>query len=118
MYPTDRNIESRRNAMQIVLIDGFVVPEESREEFLSRVQFSADYIRTLPGFVEGYVHRRAAGESRFDIVTTAVWESDEAMQNAKQAVAAFYQKVGFNPPDIMKRLGVRIERAEYRRKSY
>ncbi len=104
--------------MQIVLIDGFVVPEDSREEFLARVQFSADYIRTLPGFVEGYVHQRTAGDSRFDVVTTAVWESDEAIQNAKSSVAAFYQKAGFNPQDIMKRLGVRIERAEYQRKPY
>jgi len=104
--------------MQIVLIDGFVVPEESREEFLSRIQFSADYIRTLPGFVEGHVHQRTAGDSRFDIVTTAVWASDEAIQNAKKSVAAFYQKAGFSPTDIMKRLGVRIERAEYHRQPY
>lgn len=104
--------------MQIVLIDGFVVPQEAREEFLSRIQFSADHIKTLPGFVEGYVHERTSGDSWFDIVTTAVWESDGAFQNARKSVADFYQKAGFNPQDIMKRLGVRIERAEYHRKPY
>ena len=41
--------------METVLIDAF----EAREEFLSKVHFSANYLKTLPGFVEGYVYERA-----------------------------------------------------------
>lgn len=104
--------------MQIALIDGFVVAEEVREEFLSNVRFSADYLKTLPGFIEGYVYERVAGNNRFNIVTTAVWESEQAMEDAKKSAAIEFQKRGFNPPEIMKRLGVQIERAEYRRESY
>ncbi|MFL6602584.1 MAG: antibiotic biosynthesis monooxygenase family protein [Steroidobacteraceae bacterium] len=104
--------------METVLIDVFVVPEEARQEFLSKVHFSADYLKTLPGFVEGYVYERATGTGRFNIVTTAVWESEKATGEAKKSAAAFFQQVGFNPPEIMKRLGVQIERAEYWRKPY
>jgi len=41
--------------VETVLIDVF----EARQEFLSKVHFSAHYLKTLPGFVEGYVYARA-----------------------------------------------------------
>jgi heme-degrading monooxygenase HmoA len=104
--------------VETVLIDVFLVPEEAREEFRSKVHFSANYLKTLPGFVEGYVYERAAGSSRFNVVTTAVWESEKAMEEARKSAAAAFQQAGFNPPEIMKRLGVQIERAEYARKPY
>src|SRR5437660_1601294 len=83
--------------MQIALIDGFMVAEEVREEFLSNVHFSANYLKTLAGFVEGYVYERAADGKGFDVVTTAVWESEAAFEAARQTAAIEFQKLGFNP---------------------
>jgi len=41
-----------RGTMQKVLIDTFIVPEESKSKFLDAVRESASFIRTLPGYVE------------------------------------------------------------------
>jgi hypothetical protein len=41
--------------VEVVLIDKFVVPEESKVAFLTEVRKSSAFLRTLPGFVEGFV---------------------------------------------------------------
>jgi heme-degrading monooxygenase HmoA len=104
--------------METVLIDTFIVPEESKARFLEEVHKSASFLRTLPGFVEGYVYERTDGESRRNIVTTAVWKDEDAFQNARKNAAEGFEKIGFNPAEIMKDLKVEIERAVYRRSSY
>ena len=104
--------------MEAVLIDQFVVPEVAINEFLRQVNHYARIIRTRPGFIEGYVFCRTAGEGRVNVVTTAVWASQAAMEEAKNSIAAEFASVGFNPPEIMKRLGVQIERGIYQRTPY
>jgi heme-degrading monooxygenase HmoA len=104
--------------MQKVLIDKFVVPEESKAEFLEAVQKSADFLKTLPGFAEGFVYEKTDGDSHNNVVTTAVWEDEEAFANARKSAVEEFQKHGFNPQEIMKGLNVTIERAVYDRKPY
>ena len=104
--------------MEIVLIDKFIVPEESKSKFLEEVHKSAGFLRTLPGFVEGFVYEKTNGDSRNNVVTTAVWRDEEAFQNAKKSAAEGFKKIDFNPPEIMKALKVEIERAVYSRSPY
>jgi len=104
--------------METVLIDLFVVPEAALREFLDAAHFSARIVKKQPGFVEGFVHERTAGDGRVNVVTTAVWESESAMNEARQAIPAEFAKVGFSPPEIIKRLGVQMERSIYRRSCY
>ena len=104
--------------MEVVLLDKFMVPEESKAAFLAEVRKSSAFLRTLPGFVEGFVYESTDGASRHNVVTTAVWKNDEAFQNAKKSAAEEFERIGFNPPEIMKKLKVEIERGVYRRSSY
>ncbi len=104
--------------MEVVLIDKFIVPEESKVEFLAEVRKSAGFLRTLPGYVEGFVYESTDGESRHNVVTTAVWKDEDAFRNARKIAAEEFQKIGFNPPEIMKKLKVEIERGIYRRSPY
>jgi heme-degrading monooxygenase HmoA len=104
--------------MEAVLIDQFVVPEAAVEEFLRQVHFSANIVKNRPGFVEGYIYRRATGDGQINVVTTAVWASQAAMEDAKTAIPAEFAKVGFSPPEVMKRLGVQIMRGLYERTAY
>src|SRR5712664_710749 len=91
---------------------------KSKERFLEEVHKSATFLRILPGFVEGFVYEKKDGESRHNVVTTAVWQDEEAFQNAKKSAAEGFKKIGFNPPEIMKNLNVEMERAVYRRSPY
>jgi heme-degrading monooxygenase HmoA len=108
----------QEGAVEIVLVDRFVVPEELKEPFLEQVRKSASFLRTLPGFVEGFVYEKTDGESHQNVLTTAVWKDEEAFQNAKKCADEGFKKIGFNPPEIMKTLNVRIERSVYQRSPY
>jgi heme-degrading monooxygenase HmoA len=104
--------------MEKILIDKFIVPGESIAAFLNEIQKSASILRTIPGFVEGYIYEKKDGVSRHNVVTTAVWQSEEAFENAKKMALAEFQKVGFNPQEIMSRLKIEMERGIYERSPY
>ena len=48
-------------------------------------------------------------------MTTVIWENEEALQKARQAIAAEYKREGFDMMEFCQRLGIKIERGEYKR---
>jgi heme-degrading monooxygenase HmoA len=104
--------------MQEVLIDAFVIPDESRQPFLERSRVVQSFLKTLPSFVEGFLHEKTEGDGRHSCITTAVWESAEAFENAKIAAAAEFQRRGFDPQDATRRWKIEAERAVFARSPY
>lgn len=104
--------------MEITLIDQFMVPVSAAQEFLENVHYSASIVRARRGFVEGYVYRRPAEDGRVNVITTAVWASESAMLEARKSIAAEFARIGFDPPAIMQRLSVQMQRATYQRAPY
>jgi len=104
--------------MQKILVDKFVIPEESKTQFLERARTVQSFLKTLPGFVEGFLYELKEGEGRHNFMTTAVWENEEVFENAKKAVAAEFQKRGVDPREAVKKLNVQSERAVYERAPY
>jgi len=104
--------------METILIDEFIVPEESKAEFLEGARKIQSFIRTLPGFVEGFLCEQKDGESRHNFLTTAVWANKESLENAKNAVAIEHQKLGYNPQETRQRLKIEGVRSTYQRSAY
>jgi heme-degrading monooxygenase HmoA len=104
--------------MQKVLIDTFIVPEESKAPFMERARKVQSFLRALPGFVEGFLYEKRDGESRYNYMTTAVWENEEAFENAKKTVATEFKEQGFDPQETRKKLKIESERAVYERSPY
>ncbi|MEZ4669413.1 MAG: antibiotic biosynthesis monooxygenase [Anaerolineae bacterium] len=104
--------------METVLIDLFVVPQESVTAFMEQAERVQTFIKTLPGYVEGYVYQRSDGDSPYNFMTTAVWQSAEAFENAKRAVAAENQKRNFNAQVVRQQLGVTTFRSTFERSPY
>jgi len=102
-------LEVRRAPMGVYLIDTFQVPAAVRGEFETAMRRNRDYIRTLEGFRGDAVLVRKQGEA-FDIATIAVWEDSEAIARAKEQVAAFYQRIGFDMAATVARWGVAFQR--------
>lgn len=100
--------------MQIVFIDRFMVPNQAKAKFLERMRINREFIKTLPGFVEDAAYEEA-GETESRFVTVAVWQDAEAIKNAKKAVEAAYQKEGFNVPEFMEKLNIKLERGVFKR---
>lgn len=104
--------------METVLIDTFIIPEASKSAFLTRARQMQSFIKTLPGFVEGYIYEARDGESQHQVLTIAVWESATAFESAKQAVATENQRQGVNPQEVTRQLGITFTRAMYDRSPY
>jgi len=116
---TTENIRPQKEyTMQKVLIDKFIVPKESKAPFLERTREVQSFLKTLPGFVEGFLYEKRDGESRYNYMTTAVWENEEVFENAKKAVATKLKKQGFDPRRTRKKLKIESERAVYERSPY
>ena len=101
--------------MEIVLIDTFIVPEESKTEFRKGAAEAQSFVGSLPGYVEGFIHEQTGGESNYNFLTTAVWKNEEAFEDAKKAVLISYQKRGFDPEANRKRLKIEHTRSTYTR---
>jgi heme-degrading monooxygenase HmoA len=106
---------AKKSNMQQILIDKFIVPTETKEEFLTRLRLNLDLIKSQPGLVETTAYEKTGGEGEFNFVTVAVWENDEALSKAKQTVSAEYRKQGFDLQEMLKRLNVKIDRAVYKK---
>lgn len=100
---------------QVIFIDRFSVPEKAAEEFITQMNDNRNFIKNLPGFVRDHVYERTDEDGYRIIVTVAVWENEDMLTHAREAVQTEYQRTGFNPQEFMERLDIRMmERGIYR----
>jgi|SRR5271166_3505401 len=95
-------------------VDKFLVPDHAREEFLARVQATHAVLRAQAGFVGDAILEQTSGPGEFNFVTIVRWENAEAMEPARQAVTALHEKMQFKPREMMARLGIRADIANYK----
>ena len=97
----------------IYRVDRFVVPEAARAEFLSKIQLTHELLRTLPGFRQDMILEKPAEDGALTVMTLVEWESAQAIENARAAVAALHAEVGFDARATMARLGITVELGSY-----
>jgi|SRR5688572_14449959 len=98
---------------RIYRVDKFVVPQAAREEFLERVNATHQILRRQPGFIRDAILEQVAGPGKFNIVTIAEWESQSAIDAAREVVSKAHAESGFNPQETMARLGIEADIANY-----
>ncbi|OQP45111.1 hypothetical protein A4D02_34340 [Niastella koreensis] len=98
---------------QVNFIDKFFVPAAAVNEFQERVHINRNFIKTLPGFIEDAAYEYHDSEGNLILVTVALWQNSEALNNAKEAVQAEYKKQGFDAQAMFKRLNITIDRGIY-----
>jgi len=103
-------IDPRRAPNAVYLIDTFTVPGAARAEFDAAAKRNREFLHTLPGLRGDVVFVCKQGDA-FDVATIAAWESPEAIARAKEEVAAYYHRIGFDMPAAMARWGVTLRRA-------
>ena len=77
-----------------------------------------NFIKTLPGYVEGFIYEQMDGESPYNFLTNAVWKDEAAFEAAKKAVLAEYAKRGYDPAVTRQKLGIEQTRSTYSRNPY
>ncbi|HEV7253093.1 MAG TPA: antibiotic biosynthesis monooxygenase [Mesorhizobium sp.] len=106
-------MNAQTSAAPVFRADRFVVPQAARAEFLSRVKQTHTVLRQQPGFVRELILERQAGSAESHIITIVEWESAAVMSGVREVVAAHQKSVGFNPAELIARLGIEAEFGVY-----
>ena len=99
--------------MKQIFIDKFIIPQSGKQEFTERMNFNRNFIKNLPGFLGDAAYEREDGNGNTICITVANWESEDVLNQAKAAVQAEYQRIGFNPAELLARLNITMEREIY-----
>jgi predicted ester cyclase len=115
VLPTDVNVLYNKKAHngQVNFIDKFFVPAAAISAFRERVQINRNFIKKLPGLIEDAVYEYTDSDGNLNCVTVALWQNQEAVNKAKEAVQAEYKKEGFDAPAMFKKLGITLDRGIY-----
>jgi steroid delta-isomerase-like uncharacterized protein len=113
--PADVNLITNRKGSknQVNFIDRFLVPAAAKEKFYERMNTNRQLIKKLPGFIDDVVYTSDDEHGNLICVTVASWESQEALQNAKNVVQQEYQKQGFDLKEMMKQLNISVDRGVF-----
>jgi len=106
-------IEKQRTMDTVYFVDRFFVPKSSKMEFVGQMIYNRNFIAGLPGYVRGEALVRTDNDGNFIIMTVAVWENQEKLDEAKRAVQAEFKRLEFNPVEFYRRLKIRVEREQY-----
>jgi predicted ester cyclase/heme-degrading monooxygenase HmoA len=106
-------VSKKAKKHQVSFIDKFHVPAQSKQEFLERVTVNRNLLKKLPGFVEDHAYERTDENGDLIFITVAIWQNEDAVKKAKEAVQLEYKKEGFDMPQMMKRLNITMDRAMY-----
>lgn len=107
------DLDPHRHPGRRFRLDSFSIPDEARPAFEAAMQRNLTFIRTLPGFCGHVAFKKRAGDSPFNLVTLAVWESQEALERAGAEVRAHYARIGFDLAGMLQRWGVKLVRADF-----
>lgn len=99
--------------MNQIFIDRFVVPKNSFEEFVQRMNYNRNFIKNIPGFIKDTAYERTDENGNIIVITIAVWASEELLNKAKETVQSEYKRIGFNPAEMLARLNITMERGTY-----
>jgi hypothetical protein len=96
-------------------VDKFIVPAAGRDEFLARVHDTHVVLRRQVGFRQDMILEQQSGPGAFNIVTVVEWESAEVVGHVAAAVAARHAEIGFDRNEMIRRLGITADIANYGR---
>jgi heme-degrading monooxygenase HmoA len=99
--------------MQQIFIDKFRIPQQAKQEFTEKMNINRVFIKNLPGFIQDSAYEREDEDGNIICITVAIWESEQALNNAKTAVQVEYERIGFNPAELLIRLDITMERGIY-----
>lgn len=115
VLPSDIATLPRENQSNVFFVDKFFIPKNAIEEFTQSMQYNRNFIKSLPGFIKDEVITYSDTNGDLILMTTAVWENQDYLDKAKIAVQAEYERIHFNPKELIERLNIKMERQLYTR---
>lgn len=97
----------------IYRLDQFVVPLPARAEFMARVRETHAILHAQPGFVRDDLLEQPHGSDKVRIVTVVQWRGEAAVRAAREKVRQGQAAQGFDPQELMARLGITADMGVY-----
>jgi hypothetical protein len=113
--PSDRAGARAGSAEPHYRVDKFIVPAAARDEFLARVLDTHAVLRRQEGFLQDMILEQQSGPGAFNIVTFVEWTSADVLGRVSEAVAKRHAEIGFDRLEMMTRLGITADIANYAR---
>ncbi len=104
---------NQNESTAIYFIDKFFVPKLSIGEFLKQKKYNKEYIAKLPGYIKGEAFEHYDDEDNLTVLTIAVWENQDRLNEAKVSVQTEFKRIGFIPTEFYQRLNIKMERGQY-----
>ena len=101
------------NENTVYFVDKFFVPKTSIDEFTKQMKSNRAFIANLSGYLRGEAIQKTDNEGNLTIITMAIWENQEKLDEAKQTVQTEFKRIGFNPVEFYQRLNIKMEREQY-----
>ncbi len=98
---------------RIYRVDKFIIPGEAREEFLRPLRRTHDVLKDQPGFIQDFVLEQPGESGEFTLITIVEWENQEALENARDTITAMHERMGFDPQEMIARLGIKADMGTY-----
>jgi hypothetical protein len=67
----------------------------------------------LGKLTRGEAFEKPDQEGNLMIMTVAVWENQDKLNEAKQTIQAEFKRIRFNPTEFYQRLNIKMEREQY-----
>ena len=97
----------------LYFVDKFFIPKSSINEFIQRMKYNRSFIRKLSGFIKDDVYEQKDEEGNLIIITIAAWQSQDHLNDAKNAVQTEYKRIEFNQIQFYQRLNIKMDRGQY-----
>jgi len=93
-------------SISLYRVDRFNVPEHARDAFLERLVVIRDFLQGQPGCLYNRIAEARREDGSLSMMTIVEWRDRKAMDTARGAAKAFYEKNGFDPAQFMAALGI------------
>jgi predicted ester cyclase len=114
VLPADISTIARKTTKEAIrFIDKFFVPANAKNEFLQRIAYNRNFLRTLPGFIKDEAYEQTDEKANLIIITIAVWQSIDFVNKAKEAVQKEFNRIKFNLPEFLQQSNITMERGIY-----
>jgi hypothetical protein len=104
-----------QDSLQVSFIDKFFVPKNSINEFKQKMNYNRTYVSNLLGYVKGDAFEQKDAEGNLTIITIAIWENQDKLNNAKNSMQTEFKRLNFNPNEFYQRLNIKVERGLYKK---
>lgn len=99
---------------KVYFIDEFKIPKKSHDDFKTKLDYNRHFIKKIEEFVNDEVVVQINDSSTMiNLITIAIWENQQSLDNAKKMVQKEYQRIGFNPTEFNQKHDIEMIRGIY-----